>query len=51
VLALGPFEQLDDAGAGLVPGISQETGTKRYFRAPKRLKDAQATLLGDWEGF
>ena len=31
-------------------GISQEAGTKRYFRALKRLKDALATLPGGWEG-
>ncbi len=50
VLALRHFGQLSRAAAALVLGISQEAGAKRYFRAPKRLKDRLATMPGGWEG-
>ena len=50
VLALRHFEQFGRAEAALVLRISQEAGTKRYFRALKRLEDMLATLPGGWEG-
>ena len=50
VLVLRHFEQLGRAEAAQILGITQEAGAKRYFRALKRLKDAQATLPGGLEG-
>ena len=50
VLALRHFEQLNRAEAALVLGISQEAGTKRSFRALKRLKGILVTMPGGWEG-
>ncbi len=50
MLALRHFEHLGRAEAAQVLGITQEAGSKRYFRALKRLKDALASLPGGWEG-
>jgi RNA polymerase sigma-70 factor (ECF subfamily) len=46
VLALRHFGHLSRTEAALVLGITQEAGSKRYFRALKRLKDALPTIPG-----
>jgi RNA polymerase sigma-70 factor (ECF subfamily) len=50
VLALRHFEQLGRAEVAAELGISQEAGSKRYYRALTRLKNALATLPGGLEG-
>ena len=49
ILALRHFEELSNAEAAQVLGLSVSAGSKRYLRALKRLKDILAGLPG-WTG-
>jgi len=49
-LALRHFEQLTNAEAAAVLGLSEAAAAKRYLRALKRLKDVLAEMPGGLTG-